>query len=64
MEALHAATASRFRCWRSACPTISSTMAIPAKLLALNGLDAAGIERSIVERFGAARPVLRAAANL
>ena len=36
----------------------------PAKLLALAGLDAAGIERSIVGRFGAARPTLRAAANL
>ncbi len=35
----------------------------PARLLALHGLDAAGIERSIVERFGAARPALRAAAN-
>ncbi len=35
----------------------------PAKLLAQCGLDAAGIERSIVERFGASRPVLRAAVN-
>ena len=28
----------------------------PGKLLALCGLDAAGIERAIVERFGAAHP--------
>jgi 1-deoxy-D-xylulose-5-phosphate synthase len=35
----------------------------PAKLLSMCGLDAAGIERSIVERFGQARAPLRAAAN-
>jgi 1-deoxy-D-xylulose-5-phosphate synthase len=36
----------------------------PAKLLSMCGLDAAGIERSIVERFGhGARAPLRAAAN-
>jgi 1-deoxy-D-xylulose-5-phosphate synthase len=34
----------------------------PAKLLALCGLDAAGIERSIVERFGT-RPALRSVVN-
>ncbi|MDI4634181.1 1-deoxy-D-xylulose-5-phosphate synthase [Pelomonas sp. V22] len=34
----------------------------PGKLMAQCGLDAAGIEQSIVERFGA-RPALRAAAN-
>ena len=32
----------------------------PAKLMAQCGLDAAGIEQSILERFGA-RPALRAA---
>jgi 1-deoxy-D-xylulose-5-phosphate synthase len=30
----------------------------PAKLLAKCGLDAAGIEQSIVKRFGAAKPAL------
>ena len=34
----------------------------PARLLALNGLDAAGIERSIVERFGARPALVRTAA--
>jgi 1-deoxy-D-xylulose-5-phosphate synthase len=34
----------------------------PARLLALAGLDAAGIERQIVARFGL-RPALRPAAN-
>ena len=38
----------------------------PAKLLALQGLDAAGIERSVRQRFGAeldaARPPLKAVA--
>jgi 1-deoxy-D-xylulose-5-phosphate synthase len=33
----------------------------PAKLLALCGLDAAGIEKSIVQRFGVTRPALAAA---
>jgi 1-deoxy-D-xylulose-5-phosphate synthase len=33
----------------------------PAKLLALNGLDAAGIEQSIRQRFGAGRPSLAVA---
>ncbi|HSN31515.1 MAG TPA: transketolase C-terminal domain-containing protein, partial [Ideonella sp.] len=35
----------------------------PARLLALNGLDAAGIERAIVERFGARPALLRPAVN-
>ena len=35
----------------------------PAKLLALCGLDAAGIERSIVARFGLRPALLRPAAN-
>ena len=63
MEALHAAGSS--------IPVLSLGLpdqfidhGDPAKLLALAGLDAAGIERSIVERFGTARPTLRAAANL
>jgi 1-deoxy-D-xylulose-5-phosphate synthase len=36
----------------------------PAKLLALVGLDAAGIEQSIQRRFGAKLAVVRPAANL
>jgi 1-deoxy-D-xylulose-5-phosphate synthase len=35
----------------------------PAKLLALCGLDAGGIERSIVERFGTKQAVLRSVAH-
>jgi 1-deoxy-D-xylulose-5-phosphate synthase len=35
----------------------------PARLLAMCGLDAAGIERAIVERFGARPALLRSAAN-
>src|SRR5437763_3838084 len=35
----------------------------PAKLLALCGLDASGIEASIRQRFGANPALLRAAAN-
>jgi 1-deoxy-D-xylulose-5-phosphate synthase len=35
----------------------------PARLLALYGLDAAGIERSIRERFGSRPALLRPAAN-
>ena len=34
-----------------------------SKLLALRGLDAAGIERSVIERFGAAASAARVAAN-
>ena len=34
----------------------------PAKLLALCGLDAAGIERSILQRFGARPQLVRPAA--
>ena len=35
----------------------------PAKLLALQGLDAAGIERSVLQRFGAKLELVRPAAN-
>lgn len=35
----------------------------PAKLMALEGLDAAGIERSILQRFGSKPQALRPAAN-
>ncbi|KQV93354.1 1-deoxy-D-xylulose-5-phosphate synthase [Rhizobacter sp. Root1221] len=35
----------------------------PAKLMSLNGLDAAGIEASIIKRFGARPALLRPAAN-
>ena len=35
----------------------------PAKLLALCGLDAAGIEQSILKRFGAKPALVRAAVN-
>ena len=35
----------------------------PAKLLAMCGLDAAGIEQSVLQRFGAKPALLRAAAN-
>ena len=35
----------------------------PAKLLAICGLDAAGIERSVLQRFGAKPSLLRAAVN-
>src|SRR5204863_8452929 len=35
----------------------------PAKLLAMCGLDASGIEQSILKRFGAKPALVRAAAN-
>lgn len=35
----------------------------PVKLMALCGLDAVGIEQSILKRFGARPALLRAAAN-
>lgn len=35
----------------------------PAKLMSLNGLDAAGIEASVIKRFGARPALLRPAAN-
>lgn len=35
----------------------------PGKLLALCGLDAAGIERSVLERFGSPLALVRPAAN-
>jgi len=36
----------------------------PAKLLSLYGLDAAGIERSVLKRFGARPALVRPAANV
>jgi 1-deoxy-D-xylulose-5-phosphate synthase len=35
----------------------------PAKLLAMCGLDAAGIEQAVLKRFGGRLTVLRPAAN-
>jgi 1-deoxy-D-xylulose-5-phosphate synthase len=35
----------------------------PAKLMAMCGLDAAGIEQSILKRFGARPALVRAAVN-
>jgi len=35
----------------------------PAKLLAMCGLDAAGIEQSILKRFGAKPALVRSAVN-
>ena len=61
------------RCWRRWPPPASSVPVLtlglpdefvehgdPAKLLAMCGLDAAGIEQSILKRFGAKPALVRA----
>jgi len=41
-------------------PDVYTEHGDPAKILAMCGLDAAGIEKSIVQRFGVTRPTLAA----
>ena len=41
-------------------PDVFTEHGDPAKILSMCGLDAAGIERSIVQRFGVTRPTLAA----
>ena len=52
------------RCCSWACPTQFIEHGDPAKLLAMCGLDAAGIEQSVLKRFGSRLSVVRPAANL
>ena len=45
-------------------PDVFTVHGDPAKLLSLYGLDAAGIERSVLKRFGARPALVRPAANV
>jgi 1-deoxy-D-xylulose-5-phosphate synthase len=63
MEALHAAGLARTPVLALGLPDAFIEHGDPGKLLAMCGLDAAGIEQSIVKRFGARPALVRPAVN-
>jgi 1-deoxy-D-xylulose-5-phosphate synthase len=63
MEALHAAGLAKTPVLALGLPDAFIEHGDPGKLLAMCGLDAAGIEQSIVKRFGARPALVRPAVN-